>query len=339
MLADSSAKNRERKEALPQMLKVGVSEAVAPELYRLLPASISLEVIPVRPEKEIPVEFWIAPPWPQQCALAWPFLRGVRVTQATVAGVDGLLKLLPREVTLCDARGVHTITTAEWVVSAILSVLKYFPLYEDIRRAGQWNRRGEAHAQYLALHREHKQFFPEVMIEELYGKRVLIVGYGSIGEAIERRLAPFGVEIDRVARSARPGVSAIEDLPRLLPLADIVVLVVPSTSSTTGMIGAKEIALMKQGALLVNAARGPVVDTAALLAALSEGRIRAALDVTDPEPLPEGHPLWSAPNVLITPHVAGSSPMFMVRAMEFAAAQVGRYLRKEPLENVVKGEY
>jgi phosphoglycerate dehydrogenase-like enzyme len=168
---------------------------------------------------------------------------------------------------------------------------------------------------------------------------VLIIGYGDIGAAIEARLAPFGVEIVRVARTARPGVAAIAQLPELLPQADAVVLVVPMTSETAGLIGAKEIALMKQGALLVNAARGPVVDTNALLAALESGRIRAAIDVTDPEPLPDGHPLWSAPNLLLTPHVAGSSPMFMVRAMQLAAAQIGRWLRGERLENVVEGEY
>ncbi|HTV16249.1 MAG TPA: NAD(P)-dependent oxidoreductase, partial [Acidobacteriaceae bacterium] len=143
----------------------------------------------------------------------------------------------------------------------------------------------------------------------------------------------------RVARSARPGVASIAQLRELLPQADAIVLVVPMTTETVGMIGAREIALMKQGALLVNVARGPVVDTKALLAALHNGRIRAAIDVTDPEPLPDGHPLWSAPNLLLTPHVAGSSPLFMARAMQLAAEQVGRYLRGEPLENVVDGEY
>ena len=177
------------------------------------------------------------------------------------------------------------------------------------------------------------------MGEELHGKRALIVGYGSIGQAIEERLQPFGVEIDRIARTAREGVSAISRLHELLPAADVVILIVPMTSETAGLMGAQELALMKPGALLVNAARGPVVDTDALLAALETDRIRAALDVTDPEPLPDEHPLWTAPNLLMTPHVAGGTPMFMVRAMQFASAQVGRYLRGEPLENVVTGEY
>jgi phosphoglycerate dehydrogenase-like enzyme len=131
----------------------------------------------------------------------------------------------------------------------------------------------------------------------------------------------------------------VDKLPDLLPAADVVVLIVPFTSETTHMIGERELGLMKQGALLVNAARGPVVNTDALVAALQAGHIRAAVDVTDPEPLPDGHPLWSAPNLLITPHIASSTPRFMVRAMELAAAQIGRYLRGEPLENVVTGDY
>jgi phosphoglycerate dehydrogenase-like enzyme len=259
--------------------------------------------------------------------------------QSTLAGVDGFLRLLPREVTLCDARGVHNIPTAEWTVAAILASLKYFPFYGEIQREGIWSRRREAENRYLALHPGGRHRYPAVLCEELHGKRVLIVGYGAIGSAIEDRLKAFGVEIVRVARTARGGVHSIEELPQLLPTADIVVLIVPFTSETRGMIGAEQIALMQPGTLLVNAARGPVVDTNALVSALNAGHIRAALDVTDPEPLPDGHPLWHAPNLLITPHIAGSTPQFLVRGMEFAAAQVGRYLRGEPLENVVTGEY
>ncbi len=166
---------------------------------------------------------------------------------------------------------------------------------------------------------------------------MLIVGYGSIGEAIEARLTPFGVTVLRVARRARetPRVSAIGELHELLPLADVVVLIVPLTEETRGMFGAAEIGLMKHGALLVNAARGPVVVTEALVEALTEHRIRAAVDVTDPEPLPVGHPLWTAPNCLITPHIGGSTPEFIYRAFRFAAAQVQRFTAGEPLENVV----
>ena len=334
------------------MLKVGVPEAVDAELYGFLPKGIELEVIPLKPERVVDVDFWIVPPFPKQAEQAWPYLRGLRVAQSTLAGVDALLKLLPREVVLCDARGVHTIATAEWVVAAILASYKYFPFYGDVRRAGAWSLRREAQTQYCRLHGYDKRFYPPVLLEELHGQRALIVGYGSIGRAIEERLRPFGVETARIARTAREtgvrggeagwggdGVAAIGELAHLLPLADIVILAVPFTSETVGLIGAKELALLKPGALLVNVARGAVVDASALLAALHAGQLRAALDVTDPEPLPDGHPLWSAPNLLLTPHVAASTPMFMVRAMQFASAQVGRYLRGEPLENVVTGEY
>jgi phosphoglycerate dehydrogenase-like enzyme len=176
-----------------------------------------------------------------------------------------------------------------------------------------------------------------VLAEDLAGKTVLIVGYGSIGAAIEARMTPFGVTMVRVARSAReqPKVSAISELHSLLPAADVVVLIVPLTEATMGLMGAKEIARMKPGALLVNAARGPVVVTDALVEALQAGRIRAALDVTDPEPLPVGHPLWTAPNCLITPHVGGSTPEFIHRAFRFAAEQVRRFVAGQPLENVV----
>jgi phosphoglycerate dehydrogenase-like enzyme len=321
------------------MLKVGVPDAVDPELHRLLPEGVAIEVIPKRPDRVLDVEFWIAPPFMKHAVQAWAHLRGVRVVQSMLAGVDALRPMLPPEVILCDARGVHTVPTAEWVVTTILASYKYLQFYDDLRRGAAWSRRWEAEDQYRATHATDKHFYPPVLLEELYGKRVLIVGYGDIGAAIEARLAPFGVEILRVARSARPGVAQIARLPELLPQADAVVLVVPRTTETAGLIGAREIALMKQGALLVNVARGPVIDTKALLAGLHSGRIRAAIDVTDPEPLPDGHPLWSAPNLLLTPHVAGSSPMFMVRAMQLAAAQVGRYLRSEPLWNVVNGEY
>lgn len=320
------------------MLKVGVPEAFDPSLYSLLPKDIDLQLIPKHPDHPIDVEFWIAP-WGKDAAQMWPQLRGVRVVQSTLAGIDGFLKLLPSGVTLCDARGVHNISTAEWTVTAILASLKYFPFYGEVQREGVWSRRREAEDRYLALHPGGHHRYPAVLCEELHGKRVLIVGYGAIGSAIEDRLKAFGVEIVRVARSARDGVHAVAELPNLLPAAEIVVLIVPFTSETRGMIGAAELALLRPGTLLVNAARGPVVDTDALLAALSEGRIRAAVDVTDPEPLPDGHPLWHAPNLLITPHVAGSTPQFLVRGMQFAAAQVGRYLRGEPLENVVTGEY
>jgi phosphoglycerate dehydrogenase-like enzyme len=176
-----------------------------------------------------------------------------------------------------------------------------------------------------------------VLGDDLADKTVLIIGYGSIGAAIEARLTPFGVKILRLARTSRkePEVHAISELHSLLPQADIVVTIVPLTPETHGLIGAAELALMKPGALLVNAARGPVVVTDALTIALEEDRIHAVLDVTDPEPLPAGHPLWSAPNCMITPHVGGSTPEFIHRAFRFGAEQVRRFIAGEELKNIV----
>jgi phosphoglycerate dehydrogenase-like enzyme len=242
-------------------------------------------------------------------------------------------------VIICNAHGAHNVSTSEWTVASILAMLKYFPFYLDAQRTGQWNRRFEASARYATITGDARPIYPPVLLEELTGKTVLLVGYGAIGKEIERMLAPFHVEMLRVARSARtdPLVYAVGDLDSLLPRAEIVVLILPSTAESHRLIGARQLALMPQGALLVNAARGPVMDTDALVDALQSGKIRAALDVTDPEPLPEGHPLWNCPNLLITPHVAGSSPQFTPRALRVAADELRRYINGEPLQNVVQG--
>jgi len=176
------------------------------------------------------------------------------------------------------------------------------------------------------------------MLEEFAGKRVLLVGYGEIGKEIERMLDPFHVELTRVARNSRrtPRVHAATELDRLIPLADVIILIVPATDGTRGLIGATHFALMRQGALVVNAARGAVVNSDALVAALQAGKIRAAIDVTDPEPLPEGHPLWTCPNLLMTPHVAASSPQFAHNALRIVAEELRRYINGEPLRNVVQ---
>jgi phosphoglycerate dehydrogenase-like enzyme len=172
----------------------------------------------------------------------------------------------------------------------------------------------------------------------LTGSKVLMVGYGSIGKDIERMLEPFDVELTRVARTARaePMVHPVSELDELLPDADILILILPMTPESHGLMGAREMSRMKQGALLVNAARGPIVQTDALVEALNAGRIRAAIDVTDPEPLPDGHPLWKCPNLYITPHIGGSSPRFMKRALKVVASELERYIKGEPLENVVQ---
>jgi len=166
---------------------------------------------------------------------------------------------------------------------------------------------------------------------------VLIIGMGSIGHAVKRRLDPFGTTVVGVASRARDDLHGIDELPALLPDADAVVVLAPLTDATRGLIGVPELAAMRDGALLVNAARGAVVDTAALVAELEAPRLRAVLDVTDPEPLPDDHPLWRAPGVLaITPHIAGDSPAGAARSAALAGDQLARWVRGEPLENVVR---
>ncbi|MFC3575414.1 2-hydroxyacid dehydrogenase [Streptomyces yaanensis] len=280
-------------------------------------------------EEEFPAD-------PADCALyVVPYMKGsevavrpmaamtsVRVVQTLSAGVDHVqpgLHLLPGGVRLCNARGVHDASTAELALTLILASLRGIPDFVRGQDREEWR----------------SGFRPA-----LADASVLIVGYGSVGAAIEDRLAPF--ELARVARvarhereSARGFVHPVSRLSELLPDADVVVLVTPLTDDTKGLVNADFLARMKDGALLVNVARGGVVDTKALLAELETGRIRAALDVTDPEPLPKGHPLWHAPGVLISPHVGGPTAAFWPRAKRLLSAQLNRFALGEPMENVI----
>ena len=242
----------------------------------------------------------------------------LQVVQAVSAGVEHLLGLIPAGVTLCDGRGVHGGSVSEWILAAILASVRELPGFFRAQERGEWT-----------PHRTG----------ELSGKRVLIVGAGDLGEQTARRLRAFDAEPVMVARRAREGVHATEELPTLLPAADIVVLVVPITEETRQMVDAAFLARMRDGALLVNAARGAVVVTEALLAELQARRLHAALDVTEPEPPPADHPLWRAPNLLLTPHVAGSVDGFPARAYALVREQIGRYSRGERLLNVVAGAY
>jgi phosphoglycerate dehydrogenase-like enzyme len=241
-------------------------------------------------------------------------LPNLKTVQILSAGADNVLPYLPAHLTLVNARGAHTPATAEWTAAAIVASVRDFPRFGAAQVAGRWDR---------------------AQTDSVAGKRVLIVGYGSIGEAVERRLAGWEVTIDRVARHARDGVHAMGELPELLPNADVVVILVPVTEETRRLVNAEFLKTMKDGALLVNAARGVIVDTDALLAELTSGRLKAALDVTDPEPLPDGHPLWSAPGLLLTPHVGGAVRDATDRAYSVVSAQLARLAAGEPLLNVI----
>ncbi len=326
------------------MVRVGVQETVAPELLSGFPQGVEVVRLPRLPQSSYAVDFWVPPFNAKAVTAVLPHLQGLKVVQSLMAGVDWLLPCLPPGLTVCDGRGIHDVPTSEWVLTAILASLKQFPHYRDNQNAGQW--RGQvAFGGGFRAHEEKQQDSASaqslqagqmiVLSDELFGKTVLIVGYGSVGFAIEARLRAFDARVLRVARNAREGVSSIADLPSLLPLADIVVLIVPLTPGTRAMFGAELMQRMKPGALLVNAARGPVVVTDDLVAALREGRIHAAVDVTDPEPLPPDHPLWTCPNCLITPHIGGSTAAFIGRAYALVTRQLHHYVKGEPLENVV----
>ncbi|MGW8974587.1 2-hydroxyacid dehydrogenase [Streptomyces platensis] len=251
-----------------------------------------------------------------------PRMSRVRVVQALTAGTENLLPGLPdmpSGAQLCNARGLHDASTAELALTLILAALRGIPGFVRAQDAGEWR--------------------PDLR-PALADKSVLIVGYGSIGSAIEDRLTPFEcARVVRIARTARDTVRGpvhpLSDLSAHLPDADVVVLATPLTDATRGLVGSGFLAQMKDGALLVNVARGGVVDTKALLAELESGRLYAALDVTDPEPLPTGHPLWHAPGVLITPHVGGPSSAFLPRAKRLIRDQLTLFAAGEPLRNVV----
>ncbi len=302
-------------------MKVWIPHEQGRELLGEVPDGVTLEVAPTPdklPSDPADVEFWVPPFLAQADALKIvPRMTGLRVVQLLSAGAETWVGKVGPSATLHDARGVHDSSTAEWVMTAVLSSLRAFPGFARAQARREWS---------------YDMYAPT---DELSGKHVLIVGAGDIGRRIGRMMAGFDPEITYVARTARDDVRSTEELPRLLPDADLVVLIVPVTDETTGMVDADFLAAMKDGALLVNAARGTVVDTDALLAELTAGRLRAALDVTDPEPLPEGHPLWSAPGVLITPHVGGEVPQTPARATAAAVEQIARVLAGEPLANVV----
>lgn len=267
-------------------------------------------------EVELLVAPYMFPPGPVMARVGE--MTNLKAVQLLSAGYDNYLPFLPDGVGLCNAAGVHDASTAELAVALALASTRHLDLYARNMPSGTWG---------------------NDFTTSLADRHVLIVGYGRIGSAIEQRLAGFEPgSVTRVARRARSGdveVHPIEELGSLLPKAEVVFVITPLTPSTEHLIGAEELALLPDGALLVNVARGRVVDTDALLAATRTGRIRAALDVTDPEPLPADHELWRTPGVLISPHVGGQSSAFWPRMERLVRDQLARFAAGEPLLNVV----
>jgi len=248
-------------------------------------------------------------------------LPRLELVQLLTAGYDNVTPHLPRGVTLCSGGGIHDASTAELALTLILASIRGIP---DFVRA-----------------QDRHHWIPTRIWPALADRRVLVVGYGKVGRAIAARLLAFETTVTAVASRARDGdelvetVHGIDELPALLPDQDVVVVITPLTDATAGLVDAGFLAAMKDGALVVNVARGKVADTDALLAEAASGRLRVAVDVTDPEPLPADHPLWSTPNVLVSPHVGGASTAFRPRALALVRRQLAAYAEGRPLESVV----
>ena len=248
-------------------------------------------------------------------------LPRLELVQLLTAGYDNVTPHLPRGVTLCSGGGIHDASTAELALTLILASIRGIP---DFVRA-----------------QDRHHWIPTRIWPALADRRVLVVGYGKVGRAIAVRLLSFETTVTAVASRARGGdelvetVHGIDELPALLPEQDVVVVITPLTDATAGLVDAGFLAAMKDGALVVNVARGKVADTDALLAEAASGRLRVAVDVTDPEPLPADHPLWSTPNVLVSPHVGGASTAFRPRALALVRRQLAAYAEGRPLESVV----
>lgn len=297
----------------------------------LVPTDLGLDVLGTAANLE-PVRYHAGEPWPPEhrdatvvvvtyedaAAVGARFveLPQLRLVQTLNAGYDQWLPLLPDGVMLSNGRGAHGGSSAEWVVAALLAIYRELPLFNAQQSKGVWRPKDT---------------------ETLIGKRIVVLGAGDLAVNLTSRLTPFETEVTLVGRRARPGVRALGDLGELLPSADVVVAMLPETASTHHLIDAEFLATLRDGTVVVNVGRGGAVDIDALLVELTNGRLRAALDVTDPEPLPAGHPLWSAPGLLLTPHVAGSTAGAWERAWSIALQQINAYADGARPPNLVAG--
>lgn len=242
-------------------------------------------------------------------------LPNLRVLQTLTAGYEHVMPYVPEDVTFCAGGTIHATSVAEWAVSLILASLHDVPGFVRAHDRGEW------------AHRPRRA---------LADRTVVVVGMGSVGSALAERLRAFECDVVGVASRPRNGVRGVEELAGLLPTADVVVLTVPLSEDTHHLVDAAFLAAMPDNSLLVNVGRGPVVETGALLAEVGSGRLRATLDVTDPEPLPPDHPAWTTPGLLVTPHVGGNSTAFSPRAKTLVAEQLRRWVAGRPLRNVVE---
>ena len=241
-------------------------------------------------------------------------MPNLKYLQMPNAGYDDAMEFVRPGMTLCNGRSIHDDSTAELAVGLTIASLRGFPEFVRNQDRGKW------------VHTREKS---------INDRKVGIIGFGSIGSTVARMLSGFSVEIMPFTQSGRDNTTPIADLDKHLPTLDVVILILPLTKESKHLFDARRLALMKDGALLVNVARGPIVDTDALVKELNGGRITAALDVTDPEPLPEGHALWSAKGVLISPHVGGNTTAFEPRARKLIKSQLELLAAGKPLNNII----
>lgn len=241
-------------------------------------------------------------------------MPNLSILQMLNAGYDDALAYVRPGITLCNARGVHDASTAELAVGLAIASRRGFLEFSNDQRQGNWN---------------HRRF------PALSDSKVGIIGFGSIGKEVARKLSGFDVTITAFTQSGRDNTTAISELDKHLPNLDIVILILPLSDSSRHMFNAERLSKMKNGALIINVARGPIIDTEALIKELATKRIFAALDVTDPEPLPERHPLWNAPNVIIVPHVGGNSAAFEPRGRSLIESQLRLISESKTLNHIV----
>ncbi len=290
--------------------QIAAALAGEPELD-IVEVSMSAELPPAAAASEVLIPGFLAGGAVDEVMAGLPQLK---LVQLMTAGAEVWVGKTPPGVQLCTSRGAHGGATAEWAVGALLAVLHEFPQFVRRQAEGTWDRH---------------------QTDELAGKRVLVLGAGDLGTQVKRRLEAFDACVTMAARTARDGVISIDQVPAVLGEHEVVIVMVPLTAATTGLVNAEFLAAMPDGAVLVNAARGPIVATDALIAELTTGRLRATVDVTDPEPLPDGHPLWSTPNIFLTPHIAGAVPGAPGRALRVVIQNLRRFAAGEPLQNVV----
>jgi phosphoglycerate dehydrogenase-like enzyme len=282
-----------------------------------LPPAVSVEAWDTRgepPAGDTPVSLWVPPFEVDDYPAAFAQLPELRVLQTLTAGYDHVLPHRPTGVVVCSAQGIHDGPVAEWVLGAVLASLRRLPEHLRAQTAGAPRRlRGGT----------------------LIDSTVTILGYGGIGKAVAQRLSGFEAQIVRIARHARDGVHGVEDLELLLPSTDVLVIVTALTEETRGMVNARLLSLLPDGALVVNASRGAVLVQEALLDEVHSGRLLAVLDVSIPDPLPDGHPLLAEPGIIYTPHVAGDTRIGFPRIFGLVGDQIRRFAAGQPLLNVV----